>query len=199
MQNNTMEIRIGKEEFKALSSDTRISIIKMLNSRNFTLSELSAKLNMSSPTIKQHLETLVNSDLIEQKDEGRKWKYYSLTRKGKKIIEPEDSHIMILLGASLIGLMFLVYLLFGSGTAYAPAGYEITQKMSSFDYTEKALANGDSRNTEETEFTTKNNAETEINNPETENTAIITALIFVSLIAGFFIAKVSESKKIIDN
>ncbi len=194
-----MEIRIGKEEFKALSSDTRINIIKILNTRNYTLSELAAKLNMSSPTIKQHLERLVNSDLIEQKDEGRKWKYYSLTRKGKKLIEPEDSHVLILLGASLIGLMFLVYMLFGSGAVYAPAGYKITQEISSFDEAEKMMTADNSRNTSGTELTAKNNVATEIKNSETENTGIITALIFVSLIMGFLIAKASEKKKIIDN
>ena len=62
----TNELTIGKEEFKALSSDTRIEIIKLLNTRNYTLSEISAKLKMSSPTIKQHLEMLVHSDLIQQ-------------------------------------------------------------------------------------------------------------------------------------
>jgi predicted transcriptional regulator len=110
------EIRIGKEEFKALSSDTRIEIIKLLNERNYTLSEISAKLNMSSPTIKQHLETLVHSDLIEQKDEGRKWKYYCLTRKGKKMVEPEsETKVMILLGATIIGVIAIAYIIMSSG------------------------------------------------------------------------------------
>ncbi|MBU2099949.1 ArsR family transcriptional regulator [Candidatus Micrarchaeota archaeon] len=110
------EITIGKEEFKALSSDTRIEIIKLLNERNYTLSEISAKLNMSSPTIKQHLETLVHSDLIEQKDEGRKWKYYCLTRKGKKIVEPEgEAKVMILLGATIIGVIAVAYIIMSSG------------------------------------------------------------------------------------
>lgn len=108
------ELTIGKEEFKALSSETRIEIIKLLNSRNYTLSELSTKLKMSSPTIKQHLETLVHSNLIQQKDEGRKWKYYSLTRKGKKLIEPESHNVMILLGATIVGCLFLVYIIFGT-------------------------------------------------------------------------------------
>ncbi|PIN99289.1 MAG: hypothetical protein COT90_00225 [Candidatus Diapherotrites archaeon CG10_big_fil_rev_8_21_14_0_10_31_34] len=110
----TDELTIGKEEFKALSSDTRIEIIKLLNERNYTLSELSSKLKMSSPTIKQHLELLVNSDLIKQQDEGRKWKYYSLTRKGKKLSEPESHNIMILLSATIIGCLFLVYIIFGT-------------------------------------------------------------------------------------
>ncbi len=118
------EIKIGLDEFRALSSDTRISIIKMLHERNYTLSEMSKKLSMSSPTIKQHLETLVKSDLIEQKDEGRKWKYYSLTRKGKKLIEPDSQpNIMILLGGSFILLVAVALVLFGSGLMNEPGNF----------------------------------------------------------------------------
>jgi DNA-binding transcriptional ArsR family regulator len=127
------EIKIGIEEFKALSSDTRVNIIKMLNERNHTLSELAKKMNMSSPTIKQHLETLIKSNLIEQKDEGRKWKYYTLTRKGKKLMEPEEKNVMVLLAATLIGLIFLIYVFFGSGLMYADHQTQMREEFKSIE------------------------------------------------------------------
>jgi DNA-binding transcriptional ArsR family regulator len=105
------EITLSPEEFKALSSNTRIQILKLLNQRNHTLTELSKKLNLSTPTIKQHLEVLVQSKIVELKDEGRKWKYYSLTRKGKNLLEPSSVNIMIVLivlGIALTGLMLSI-------------------------------------------------------------------------------------------
>ncbi|MFH1663677.1 MAG: winged helix-turn-helix domain-containing protein [archaeon] len=195
------EITIGKEEFRALSSDTRISIVKLLNQRNYTLSELSAKLSMSSPTIKQHLETLVNSDLIEQKDEGRKWKYYCLTRKGKKLLRPESTpNVMILLVTSVLGIMFLVYMLFGTGIDIPMlAAEQGTEKMNAND--SLAVATG------ATEYTTKESARNtdETIQPDSgtgngfpaEKTGIILALIAVSFIAGFLASKATKKRQAI--
>jgi len=196
------EITIGKEEFKALSSDTRINIIKMLNERNYTLSELSKKLDMSSPTIKQHLETLVHSDLIEQKDEGRKWKYYCLTRKGKRLIQPEtDAQVMILLSASIIGLIAIAYLLVGTGITqngfWAPAYSGQENRTGAFDDSIKATAG---TNIEANEKLIEEDKKTE-NNPimpkKEPDIYLILALITTALISGFLIAKTTEKKAMI--
>ncbi|MEW6294812.1 MAG: winged helix-turn-helix domain-containing protein [Candidatus Diapherotrites archaeon] len=106
-----VEITLSSNEFKALSSDTRVHIIKLLKQRNHTLTEISSKLNLASPTIKQHLDILVQSNLVQLNDEGRKWKYYALTRKGKNILEPSmQTNVLILVGISFIALMFVTYL-----------------------------------------------------------------------------------------
>ena len=81
-------IVLDEKSFKALSADSRVGILKSLNERRRTLSELSQKLNLGNSTIKEHCDILVNADLIKQIDEGRKWKYYELTQKGKQIISP---------------------------------------------------------------------------------------------------------------
>ena len=119
-------ITLSGNEFKALSSDTRTGIIKMLQDRNYTLSEMSKKMNLAAPTIKQHLSVLENAELIEQVDEGRKWKYYCLTRKGKKMFSDEQPHnILIVLGASFIALAAVLYSFLGKffGQAQQFAGY----------------------------------------------------------------------------
>ena len=69
--------------FRALSSPTRLKIIKSLNSRRKTQSELAGELHLHVSTIKEHLDNLVDAELIVQIDDGHKWKYYELTRKGK--------------------------------------------------------------------------------------------------------------------
>ena len=109
------DIELGRAEFKALSSDTRTQIIKFLNERNYTLSEISKKLELSAPTVKQHLEILENSEIIIQLDSGHKWKYYTLTKKGKILVkEKETTHKLIVIGASAILLSFLLFGLLGS-------------------------------------------------------------------------------------
>jgi DNA-binding transcriptional ArsR family regulator len=93
-------IVLDDKSFKALSADSRISIMKSLNERRRTLSELSQKLDLGNSTIKEHCDILVNAELIRQMDEGRKWKYYELTNKGKQIISPnlmEEVKVLIVL------------------------------------------------------------------------------------------------------
>lgn len=72
--------------FKTLSSDTRVEMLYALQERRKTLSELAYEVKISLPGAKQHLEMLMTKGLVEKMDEGRKWKYYSLTSKGKSII-----------------------------------------------------------------------------------------------------------------
>ncbi len=100
------KITLDKSAFKALASDTRVSILKLLLRRRMTLSELSKKLGMSVSTIKEHLESLVSADLIKQIDDGHKWKYYELTKAGREVVQPSDRRIMVLLGISAIAALF---------------------------------------------------------------------------------------------
>ncbi|MFH1256936.1 MAG: winged helix-turn-helix domain-containing protein [Candidatus Diapherotrites archaeon] len=118
------QITLSKNEFKVLSSDTRVNILKLLKERNHTLSELAQKLSMASPSIKQHLDLLVTSQLIEQLDEGRKWKYYRLSRKGKELVveEHQPALVMLALGASSIVLIGLLVIAFLSITALQSMG-----------------------------------------------------------------------------
>jgi len=103
------KITLDKEVFKTLASGTRVDILKSLDVRRKTLTELSKQFGMSVSTIKEHLDNLVSVGLIEQKDEGYKWKYYELTSKGKDILHPEDKKIWILLSISAIAMISIGY------------------------------------------------------------------------------------------
>ena len=98
------KITLDRESFKVLSSDTRVGILKSLSVRRKTLSELSKEHKMSVSTISEHLDKLVKADLIKQIDDGHKWKYYELTKKGRAVLNPEEKKVWILLSLSLIGL-----------------------------------------------------------------------------------------------
>ena len=50
--------------FKALSSETRIKIIKILLNREIHLSGLARELNISVPVMSRHIKLLENVELI---------------------------------------------------------------------------------------------------------------------------------------
>ncbi|NIO21828.1 MAG: ArsR family transcriptional regulator [Candidatus Aenigmarchaeota archaeon] len=106
------KITLDKEVFRTLASGTRVDILKSLDRRRKTLTELSKQFGMSVSTVKEHLDNLVKVGLIEQKDEGHKWKYYELTGKGKDILHPENKKIWILLSISALAMIGIGYDLF---------------------------------------------------------------------------------------
>ncbi|MCR4335700.1 MAG: helix-turn-helix domain-containing protein [archaeon] len=129
------EVSLTNNEFKALSSKTRTNLLKMLHERNYTLSELASKSGMAAPTVKQHTTVLVESGLIELKDEGRKWKYYALTGKGKKIIESEQKHTNILI--ILSSTIFVV--LIGFAAMFSLIGIQNVPIMAGTEYKQTSI------------------------------------------------------------
>jgi DNA-binding transcriptional ArsR family regulator len=101
------DLILSANDFKTLSSETRVRILKLLASRNYNLTELSVKLSLSAPSIKQHIDLLVESRLIEQVDSSHKWKYYTLSRKGRKLVDQQkaNSQVLIVLATVFIGLV----------------------------------------------------------------------------------------------
>ena len=100
------KITLDREAFKSLASGTRVTILKSLDQRRKMLTELSKELDMSPSTVKEHMDSLRKAELVSLKDDGHKWKYYELTRKGKNILHPGETKIWVVL--SLSGLAFLV-------------------------------------------------------------------------------------------
>ncbi len=95
-----MKIIIDRKTLFALASNTRIEILKKLKERRMTLAELSESLGMAKTTVKEHLDKLVEAELVRRVDEGRKWIYYELTEKGRKILHPDNlTRIILLLSA----------------------------------------------------------------------------------------------------
>jgi DNA-binding transcriptional ArsR family regulator len=100
------KITLDMKSFKALASDSRVSILKSLKKRRKMLTELSRELKMSPSTVKEHLDSLSGAGLVVQIDDGHKWKYYELTRAGKDILDPNETRVWVILGLSAIALVF---------------------------------------------------------------------------------------------
>jgi len=190
------EIRLSSSEFKALASETRASIIKLLRERNHTMTEISKKLRLAAPTIKQHLGILEGAELIEELDEGRKWKYYSLTRKGKNIFSPETPvNVLIVLSVSvlcIIGLMnsFLIMMEtqefdIGGQVVQSPMFIEEAEKLHSAMENDAGAIVPDS-------ISGSVAGRGSAMEPGGQITAIVAAIMIFSLLAGYFIAKIRE-------
>jgi len=102
-----MRVVLDRKTLFALSSETRIKILKKLGKRRMTLSELSKELGMSKTAVKEHLDRLADAGLIEKVDEGRKWVYYGLTEKGRAVLHPEARIVLLLssLVATSLGIL----------------------------------------------------------------------------------------------
>jgi DNA-binding transcriptional ArsR family regulator len=130
-------IVLDKKAFGALAVDSRVKLLKALSVRRKMLTELSDELKLSPPATKEHLDMLMEAGLIEKFDEGHKWKYYALTRKGESIITPDrEIKVWVILGISIIGLLVSFLLMFNAlpmmqapqvyaGTASVPAAQPV--------------------------------------------------------------------------
>lgn len=105
-------IVLDAESFRALSSETRVRLLKHLDEDRLTLTNLAKKMDLAKATVSSHLESLESAGLIRRIDEGRKWIYYSLTGKGRAVLHPESEKVGVILalsvGLSLIGLASLL-------------------------------------------------------------------------------------------
>lgn len=106
------EVKLDIDTFKALAGETRVDILKSLKERKKYLAELSKELELSNSSVKEHLDTLNETGLIEKEDNGRKWKYYRLTKKGEKVMSSKGTKAYIMLSISILaslagGILFI--------------------------------------------------------------------------------------------
>ena len=89
--------------FKALSSDTRIKIIKTLSSRELHLSGLARELNISVPVISRHIKLLEEAGLIKKRIVGNMYLVSSTIGSLEEALEPfiEESTVEIKKNESL--------------------------------------------------------------------------------------------------
>jgi DNA-binding transcriptional ArsR family regulator len=100
------EVKISRELLKTISADTRVEILKALEERPMTASELSRFLKKHVTTISEHLDLLKNSNLVERVERpGRKWVYYKLSKDGKKILHPTSYRWVMILSISFLAIL----------------------------------------------------------------------------------------------
>ena len=97
------EFRVSRKLLKTLTVDTRANILKALEERPMTASELSRRLNKHVTTIAEHLQKLRESELVERIERpGRKWVYYRLAKEGRKVLHPESYRWVLIFSVSFL-------------------------------------------------------------------------------------------------
>lgn len=69
--------------FKVFSNEIRMKILKMLLKNKFCVSKIVDRLNVSQPTVTQHLKQLQNCGLVKSEKVGF-WVHYSANKSGIK-------------------------------------------------------------------------------------------------------------------
>lgn len=117
-------ITLDKSTFKALASENRIAILKSLDKRRKTASELSHELGTTVQGISEHLQSLQQAGLVERQENERKWVYYNLTGKGSAVLHPDSKKFWVLVSLSLLALSTYFYspTLFGERDPFASLG-----------------------------------------------------------------------------
>jgi DNA-binding transcriptional ArsR family regulator len=109
------KVVLDMKSFKALSSDMRISILKTLDKNRCTITELSGHLDISKPALLKHIDDLIMAGLVSKEEKKRKWIYYDLTFKGRRILHPESVAIVVLLSVAVISFAVAIagFLMYG--------------------------------------------------------------------------------------
>jgi DNA-binding transcriptional ArsR family regulator len=98
------DVTLDRDDIAALASDVRVAILKSLDTRPMTTSELADGLGLAKSTIHEHLTVLADADLVTHEN-VRKWRDYTLTRRARRILHPgRDHRIVFLLGTSLVAV-----------------------------------------------------------------------------------------------
>ena len=95
-------VTLDQESFRALASEVRVEILKQLDARRMTVTDLSNALSLSKSTLLEHLERLQAAALVKRIDEGRKWIYYELTAKARRVLHPERVKIIVSLATAVV-------------------------------------------------------------------------------------------------
>jgi DNA-binding transcriptional ArsR family regulator len=111
-----VDIVLTKETFEVLASGTRLTILKNLNERRMTVTELADDLGLAKSTVHHHLQRLADAGLVAAGEDGHAWVYYALTPEGQALLQPHGSaRIRIILTAGLASLA-------GGGSLPVPEG-----------------------------------------------------------------------------
>jgi DNA-binding transcriptional ArsR family regulator len=111
-----MKVELDKQALFALASDTRLDILRSLQSNRRTVSQLADLLNIDKAGVHRHLRKLEEGGLVTR-TEDHGFVYYALSRKARDVISPgENTRIVLLLACSIICLVGMVAVLY-IGTA----------------------------------------------------------------------------------
>ncbi|MFH0835273.1 MAG: winged helix-turn-helix domain-containing protein [Candidatus Micrarchaeota archaeon] len=97
------DVILDRESFKALSSETRVAILKKLMERRMTASEIAKDLKITAQATSEHLRKMEKAGMVVP-EKRSKWVYFALTEKGRAVLEPGTTKLFVLLAISLVAV-----------------------------------------------------------------------------------------------
>jgi DNA-binding transcriptional ArsR family regulator len=112
-----LRVELDKKALFALASDTRLEILKALQSERRTVSQLAETLGVDKAAVYRHLKKLEEGDFVKREDDHG-FVYYRLSWKARDIISPgENTRIIVLISASVALLMVAALILFAMSSS----------------------------------------------------------------------------------
>jgi len=106
----TDKLELDKTIFDVLSSGTRIDILKALDKRQRTVTELASELNLSKSTVYEHLSKLISAGLVKKiKRDNYKWVYYAPTDKALILLHNNVKKIIFLFSSTIIAIVIGIF------------------------------------------------------------------------------------------
>jgi DNA-binding transcriptional ArsR family regulator len=119
---DALKIELDRNALFALASDTRLEILKALQSERRTLAQLTEHLGVDKSAVHRHLRKLEEGDFVKKTDEHG-FVYYSLTWKARDLVSPGDNtRIVVLLSSTLVLLVLISFLLTVASTDVSRVG-----------------------------------------------------------------------------
>ncbi len=104
------KVSLDIESFKALASETRLEILRVLDGKKMNLSEITKATKLHKMTLHEHLTKLTSTGFIKKIErEGHKWVYYKLSWKGQSLLHPENTRIVVMFSMTFFTLIFGIF------------------------------------------------------------------------------------------
>lgn len=114
-------VPLDADLIQVLASDTRRRVLRLLEDRRMTLSELARSLDLKKSTVLEHLRKLSDAGLVDRdEEEDRLWVYYDLSHRGRNILSPDRSRLYLAVGASVLAGIGAIVLFIGFQMILAP-------------------------------------------------------------------------------
>lgn len=107
-----MKVELDRRSLFALASDTRLEILKALETNRRTVSQLADLLGIDKAAVHRHLKKLEEGGFVSR-TEDHGFVYYALTWKSRDILNPNDrTKIVILISSSLVCLLAMTVVIY---------------------------------------------------------------------------------------
>jgi len=182
------ELKVSKNLLKSITVETRANILKALENRPMTASELSRHLSKHVTTVTEHLDQLHDLNLVERVERpGRKWIYYKLTKTSQNILSPKPFYKLVLtLVVSFLTLAAGVFLIPLQFTTFQTYTASVPASANSPSLGEKALATNST-----TSITDQNSTQGQQSTEQAPNFFLRTTFSSVLILLSVFLFVVS--------